>query len=136
MMRVRALSSMLLLLLLPGLGGCSMSEFLPRLTPEDMAGPEPQYRYLIAGRIKSIVGDPAGSLMQISTVRRVDSLKGSSWLVCMKVQPFQLALPRYYAVFIQQQRIVESRLSVLLDQCEMQSYTAFDWMHEAEGPDK
>jgi hypothetical protein len=40
MMRVRALS-----LLLLGLGGCSMSEFLPRLTPEDIAGPEPQYRF-------------------------------------------------------------------------------------------
>jgi hypothetical protein len=132
MMRVRALS----LLLLLALGGCSMSELLPRLTPEDIAGPEPQYRFLIAGRIKSIVGDPAGLLMQISTVRRADSLKGASWLACIKAQPFALALPHYYAVYIQQQRIVESRLSVLLDQCEIQTYTPFDWMREAEGPAK
>ena len=118
------------------LGGCSMSELLPRLTPEDIAGPEPQYRFLIAGRIKSIVGDPAGLLMQISTVRRADSLKGASWLACIKVQPFALALPHYYAVYIQQQRIVESRLSVLLDQCEIQTYTPFDWAREAEGPAK
>jgi hypothetical protein len=130
MMRVRALSWLLLLLL----GGCSVSEFLPRLTPQDIAGPEPQYRFLIAGRIKSIVGDPAGLEMQISTVRRVDSLKGASWLACIKAQPFALALPHYYAVYIQQERIVESRLSVLLDQCEIQTYTPFDWAREAEGP--
>jgi hypothetical protein len=74
--------------------------------------------------------------MQVSAVKRVDSLKGASWLACIKVQPFQLALPRYYAVFIQQQRIVDSRLSVLLDQCEILSYTAFDWVREAEGPAK
>jgi hypothetical protein len=129
MTRIRALSLMLAL----ALGGCSVSEFVPKLTPDDIAGPQPQYRFLIAGRIKSIMGDPAGQELQISDARRTDSLKGPSWLVCLQVRPFSLALPRYYGVYIQQQKIVESRLSVLIDQCELQTYTPFDWAREAQG---
>src|SRR5262245_24396595 len=117
MTRIRALSLMLAL----ALGGCSVSEFVPKLTPDDIAGPLPRYRFLIAGRIKSIMGDPASQELQISDARRADSLKGPSWLVCLQVRPFSLALPRYYAVYIQQQKIVESRLSVLIDQCELQT---------------
>ena len=55
------------------------------------------------------------------------SLKGPSWLVCVKSQKFPL-LPRYYAVFIQRDRIVDSRVSVLVDQCELQTYAPFDWI--------
>jgi hypothetical protein len=51
----------------------------------------------------------------------------------VQVRPFPLALPRFYSVYIQQQKIVDSRLSVLIDQCELQSYAPFDWAREAEG---
>ena len=129
MMRIGVLSWLLAL----ALGGCSVSEFVPKLTPDDIAGPLPPYRFLIAGRIKSIMGDPGGQVLQISDARRVDSLKGPSWQICLQVRPFPLALPRFYSVYIQQQKIVNSRLSVLIDQCELQSYAPFDWAREAEG---
>ena len=70
--------------------------------------------------------------MRISEARRVDSLKGASWLVCLEVENSPLL--RYYAVFIQRDRIVDSRLSVVIDQCEQQPYAAFDWVAEANNP--
>ena len=115
------------------LGGCAVLDFLPDWSADRVAGPEPAYRFIVASRLNQIVGKEGivGSL-QISGVRRVDSLKGAAWLVC--VQAENSPLPRYYAVFIQRDQIVDSRLSVLIDQCELQSFERFDWNAEAGNP--
>ncbi len=129
-MLVRALSMLLVLTL----GACSVSGLLPDWTSADTAGPQPAYRFIIANRLGDVVGAPslAGAL-EISGVRRIDSLKGASWVTCIKVQKFPLP-PRYYAVFIQRDQLVDSRLSVVIDQCELQSFTPFDWAVEANKP--
>ena len=122
-----------LLLVLP-LGACSISGLLPDWTSADVAGPEPAYRFVIANSIGSVTGDPAkAGTFEISGVRRIDSLKGASWMACIKTQIFPF-LPRYFAVFIQRDRIVDSRLSVLIDQCELQTYSPFDWVADANAP--
>jgi hypothetical protein len=54
-------------------------------------------------------------------------------VVCLKAQHVPL-LPRHYAVFIQRSRIVDSRLSVVIDQCELQSYAPFNWAVDATSP--
>ena len=110
-------------------GGCSMSEFLPNWSGDDIAGPVPAHREIIAPRINSIVGNLGAGRLYISEPRRVDSLKGASWLVCLQIET--APMPRHYAVFLQRERIVDSRLSVVIDQCEQQPYTAFDWTAEA-----
>jgi hypothetical protein len=129
-MVVRALS----LLLMLTLGACAISGLLPDWMSEDVAGPEPAYRFIIANRLAGIVGPPnlAGTL-EISGARRVSSFKGASWLVCIKAQRFPL-LPRFYAVFIQRNQIIDSRLSVLIDQCELQSFVPFNWALDAISP--
>jgi hypothetical protein len=115
------------------LGGCAMLDFLPDWSADRVAGPEPAYRFIVASRINQIVGrEGVVGTLQISGVRRVDSLKGAAWLVC--VQTENVPLPRYYAVFIQRDQIVDSRLSVLIDQCELQSFERFDWNAEANIP--
>ena len=122
------------ILLVLTLGACSVSGLLPDWTSVDVAGPEPAYRFVIANDLAAIVGDPAkAGTFEISGSRRMSSLKGASWLVCLRVQNFPL-LPRYYAVFMQREHIVDSRLSVLIDQCEIQSYTPFDWIADANAP--
>ena len=63
----------------------------------------------------------------------ISGLKGPSWLACIKVQNFP-QLPHHYAVFLQKDRVVDSRLSVLIDQCELQTYLPFDWMADANAP--
>jgi hypothetical protein len=121
-------------LLFLGLGACSISGLLPDWTSPDAAGPEPAYRFIIANGLGGIVGNPSGAgTIEISGARRVDSLKGASWLVCLRIQGFP-QLPRHYAVFLQKERVVDSRLSVLIDQCELQSYTSFDWAADANAP--
>ncbi len=122
------------MLLVLTLGACSISGLLPDWTSPDVAGPEPAYRFIIANGLAVIVGNPASAgTFEISGLRRVDSLKGASWLVCIKVQNFP-QLPRYYAVFLQKERVVDSRLSVLIDQCELQTYSPFDWVADAKAP--
>jgi hypothetical protein len=116
------------------LGACSVSGLLPDWTSVDVAGPEPAYRFVIANDLAAIVGDPAkAGTFEISGSRRMSSLKGASWLVCLRAQNFPL-LPRYYGVFLQREHVVDSRLSVLIDQCELQSYTPFDWIADANAP--
>jgi hypothetical protein len=122
------------MLLVVTLGACSISGLLPDWTSPDVAGPEPAYRFIIANGLSGIVGSPSSAgTFEISGLRRVDSLKGSSWLVCIRVQNFP-QLPRHYAVFFQKERVVDSRLSVLIDQCELQSYSSFDWIADANAP--
>jgi len=117
------------------LGGCALSGLLPDWTSTDVAGAEPAYRFMIANKLREIVGDAAPTdTLQISTAARIDSLKGASWRVCLKAQKFPL-LPRYYAVFFQRGQIVDSRLSVLIDQCEIQSYAAYDWRSDMNNPE-
>jgi hypothetical protein len=117
------------------LGGCALSGLLPDWTSTDVAGSEPAYRFMIANKLKDILGDPAPTdTLQISTATRIDSLKGASWRVCLKAQKFPL-LPRFYAVFFQRGQMVDSRLSVLIDQCEIQSYSAYDWRSDMNNPE-
>jgi hypothetical protein len=117
------------------LGGCALSGLLPDWTSTDVAGPEPAYRFMIANKLREILGDPAPTdTLQISTATRIDSLKGASWRVCLKAQKFPL-LPRFYAVFFQRGQMVDSRLSVLIDQCEIQSYSAYDWRTDMNNPE-
>lgn len=126
-MIVRPLSMLLSLLIV---SACSIAEQRPNWMSSDVAGPEPDHRFLVANQISAIVGDPlkAGTL-EISSARRADGMVGASWQVCIRAwtvaQP-----PRYFAIFIQNQRVVSSRLSVVLDRCESEAFTPFYWYVE------
>ena len=126
---------LLLLLAAQMLGGCSISGLLPDWTSDDAAGPEPAgYRFFIANRLSGIIGNVDRTHLEISKPQRVDSTKGASWLVCLKRNDTALPLPRYYAVFFQRGEIADSRLSVLIDHCELQTYAPFDWVADANAP--
>jgi hypothetical protein len=105
------------------LTGCALETAL--LPGADDLTREPSYRVIVSNSIETIVGDPrkiGGT--EISGVRRTDFLKGPAWLVCVKSNLYQQ--PKYYAAFIQNEKLVDSRLAVTLDQCEAQSYAPFD----------
>jgi len=105
------------------LTGCALETALP--PGGDDLTREPNYRAVVANNIETIVGDPrkiGGT--EISAVRRTDFVKGPAWLVCMRSNVYQQ--PMYYAAFIQNEKLVDSRLAVTLDQCEAQAYTPFD----------
>lgn len=105
------------------LTGCALETVLP--PGADDLTREPSYRAVVANNIETIVGDPrkiGGT--EISGVRRTDFVKGPAWLVCMRSNLYQRS--QYYAAFIQNEKLVDSRLAVTVDQCEAQAYTPFD----------
>ena len=60
----------------------------------------------------------------ISRVRKSESVSIANWVICLRNDaPADTATDaRYYAVFIKKNEIVDYRLAVVLDRCEMQSF--------------
>ena len=120
------------------LGGCSVSEVMTDWVSDDAAGPEPiNYRFLIAVGLDSIVGTDKINerLLDISSPRRVDGVKGATWVVCLRTLSYPARSPlAYYAVSIQRERIVASHLAYLIDRCELQNYASFEWSRDLTNP--
>jgi len=60
----------------------------------------------------------------ISGLRWVDSMQGWAWLACVHFQ--DRGQLRSYAVFIQDNAVVDARYAVETDACARQTYTPFD----------
>ena len=128
-MRSRAL----LVILALTFAGCSVLDMAFPPSTDDVSEVAPPYRRIIASRLGHIAGDTARvGVLQISGARRVEHLRGASWLICLKTSAF--LQPRYYAIFIQGEQLVESRLAVVLDRCEEQPYDLFNWLVEIAKP--
>ena len=127
-----------LLLLALMLGGCSMSGSIPDWVSDDAAGTEPtNYRFIVANGLSTILGarDTGVRLLEISNPRRVDVAKGATWMVCLRSLSYPTRQPRaYYSVFIQREKIVDSRISVGIDQCQSEPYTPFEWSVDVDNP--
>ena len=127
-----------LLLLALTLGGCSMSGSIPDWISDDAAGPEPtNYRFIIANALGTILGtkDTSVRLLEITHPRRVDTAKGATWIVCVRSLSYPARQPRtYYSVFIQREKIIISRISVGIDQCQSEPYTPFEWSVDVDNP--
>jgi hypothetical protein len=104
------------------LAGCSASDLTPA-TAIDL--PQPNYRRVVADNAKVVIPN-VGSVgdLEISGVRLVDHLKGPAWLTCLKVDAH--GKPQNYALFIQGDRIIDSRIGIVIDQCYKQTFEPFD----------
>ena len=106
--------------------GCSGSEIVQNLEPA--SAPElaqPNYRRIVADNIKTVFPNQASlGVLEISGVRPVDHLKGRAWLTCLKLDA--LGTPQTYAIFIQDGKIIDSRVGILIDQCHKEAYMPFD----------
>jgi hypothetical protein len=102
--------------------GCSALS-LPR---EDApaSGPDPAFNTLVAKHIKRSFKDYASyDSFEISEYRWVHSVKGWSWLTCVRFQDKGRRLT--YALFIKQDDIIEYRYAVVTDACDAQNYSPF-----------
>ncbi|MFL6798314.1 MAG: hypothetical protein ACJ8F3_12970 [Xanthobacteraceae bacterium] len=108
------------------LSGCSASEIVQNWTaPEGNDLPQPDYRRVVADNIKAVFPDPAKmGAMDISGVRLVDHLKGQAWITCLRREAE--GHPQHYAIFIQNDKIIDFRAAVVIDQCHKETYTPFD----------
>jgi hypothetical protein len=118
----RATARAALALSLVILPGCS------ELAQPRAAGPpsaEPPYVSLAAKYLQSVLKDRAlYDAFEISGLRWVDSIKGWSWLACVHFR--DRGHLRNYALFIQDNAVVDARYAVETDACETQAYTQFD----------
>jgi hypothetical protein len=116
---------------------------------------QPNYRRIVADNIKVLFPNSASvGDLDISGVRLVDHVKGPTWITCLKFRvhvdpvvgqsapnstttenlvvaqptpsPTASRTPQYYAIFIQGDKIIDSRLGVAIDQCRSQTFQPFD----------
>jgi hypothetical protein len=96
--------------------------------PSEAATPpaeQPAYAAIAAKYFSSTMTDRASfENFEISGLRWVHGLKGWSWLAC--VHFVDRGHLRTYALFIQNDAVIDARYAVQSDSCGSQSYTPFD----------
>jgi hypothetical protein len=104
------------------------------LPQEDMpaSGPDPAFNGLVVQHLKSFKDYASYNAFEISAFRWVHSVKGWSWLTCVRFQDHDHT--RIYALFIKDGAIINSRYAVATDGCGTQNYTPLDQMAGATRP--
>jgi hypothetical protein len=96
--------------------------------PSEAATPpveQPAYAALAAKYFSESMADRLSfENFEISELRWVHGLKGWSWLAC--VHFVDRGHLRTYALFIQNNAVIDARYAVQIDSCGSQSYTPFD----------
>jgi hypothetical protein len=95
--------------------------------PSEAASPVPPASYvsLVAKYLSSAFKDRSNYQgFEISKLRWVVSFKGWAWLACVRYQ--DRGQTRMYALFIQDNSVVDARYAVETDACGTQTYTQFD----------
>jgi hypothetical protein len=89
--------------------------------------PDTAYREEIATQVRTLFRDYSSyDSYEISEPRWVHSIKGWSWLACVRFQDH--GRRRVYALFLQSGKVVDSRYAVVADGCDTQAYTPFELM--------
>jgi hypothetical protein len=124
--------------------------FAANNTEVPVTGPDPSYRKVVATHLKQVLKNPlAYDSFEISDPRWVNSIKGWTWLICVrfrepaKPEAEQIGLENYpnyrsqdrthsYALFLDGDKIVDDRIPVQTDSCYLQTYYPFElWTRPA-----
>jgi hypothetical protein len=116
-----ALATLLLPLALLGCSGFALTQ-----TDAPTSAPDPAaFHKLIGDYLKRSFKDiTTYESFEISDARWVHTVKGWSWLSCVRFQ--ERSHLRTYAVFIQTDKVVDGRYAVTTDGCGEQPYAPFD----------
>lgn len=122
-----ARAALLLPLVLPGCSSLAQPQ-------EDApaTGPDPAYGKIIAKHLESFKDVASDSSFEISEFRWVHSIKGWSWLTCVRFQSHDCKLT--YALFLKADKVVHSRFAVETDGCGTQTYSPFEQMPNTAKP--
>ena len=118
-----AVRPMLMALMVLALSGCAQLA-----QPSEAATPpaeQPAYAAVAAKYFASTMADRSSfENFEISGLRWVHGLKGWSWLAC--VHFVDRGHVRTYALFLQNDIVIDARYAVQSDSCGSQTYTPFD----------
>jgi hypothetical protein len=84
----------------------------------------PDYRSMIAKRLKTVLKDAVPGVVEISDPRWAQSNKGWGWMVCVHFP--DRGHQRTYVYFFDHSDFVDERYAVQTDHCEAQTYSALD----------
>jgi hypothetical protein len=84
----------------------------------------PDYRSMIAKRLKTVLKDAVPGGIEISDPRWAQSNKGWGWMVCVHFP--DRGHQRTYVYFFDRSDFIDERYAVQTDHCEAQTYSAFD----------
>ena len=98
-----------------------------------LSTPDPSYREVIAAHLKRVLKNYAAyDEFEISDPRWVHSIKGWTWLTCVRFR--DQGRVRSYALFLDGNRIVDDRFAILTDSCDLQAYYPFERMPTGLNP--
>jgi hypothetical protein len=98
------------------------------------SAPDPSFREVIAGYLKSVLKNYSTyQSFEISDPRWVHSMKGWNWLTCVRFQ--DRGRVRTYAVFLNNNnKVADDRFAVQTDNCDAQTYYVFERMYGGLDP--
>jgi len=115
-------AALVVLAMVMALGGCTATELIQNSPSPPIADlSQPNYRRIVAENIEKVLPNRAEGELEISGLRPVDHLKGAAWLTCLRVDPG--GNPQQYAIFIQNDAVIDWRAAVVIDQCHKETYS-------------
>jgi hypothetical protein len=112
-----SISCAVLALILPGCAQLAQPSEVPPSV-------QPPYTLLTSQYLGSVMAVASYGDFEISGLRWVHSFKGWSWFACVHFN--DRGHVRTYAIFIQNDAVVDGRYAVQTDACGSQTYTPFD----------
>jgi hypothetical protein len=127
-LRNGARAVLLLPLILLGCSGVALPE-----ETAPVSGSDPAFHKVIADYLKDTLKDVTSyDAFEISDARWVHTVKGWSWLACVRFQDRQHQ--RSYAAFIKENKVIDGRYAIGTDSCDTQTYSPFDLMPDKPKP--
>jgi hypothetical protein len=106
------------------LAACSSDPGLPESTYKPYAPPSPPTEKAVVGAVPAVAAEAKLSApLQISAVRQTDHGLGLYFICLREANPPPDKRQRYYSVFFDNDAYKGDRLSVIMDQCELQTFS-------------
>ncbi len=114
---------------LSGCAGLAASD-----TEMPVTGPESSYRKVVATHLRQVLKNySAYDTFQISDPRWMHSIKGWTWLICVRFRDQDREYS--YALFLDGNKIVDDRFAVQIDNCDLQTYHPLEPWHRSKAYD-
>jgi hypothetical protein len=116
-MQKRRANAAILVLAGPILGACAAAPLT------EAPGPQPDYRKIVLQKLPGLLPPSVNrGVVEVSPLRPAPLNAPAQWIACLLIDA-RGKEPKRYALFLNDHDIVDSRLAVVIDQCENAPYT-------------
>jgi len=97
------------------LGGCSSTFFFIPDTPMPLDPGPTDYQALVARDLRNLKDRASMGPFEIAPLRQTRLAQPGDWFACVRTTIQER--PTYFAVFLQEGRVIDRRQAVLMDEC-------------------